>query len=125
MSHATGLVRFPNGTVMWYEYNGTSDVCIPTLWDTFEEMWAHWRSKDPYNKCTCSQSENVEIFSDYGSRFYWDGKACRNCKAITEGFYPYELDIDKDYIVGTPEWVVEARKIESRKESTHEDSEEK
>jgi hypothetical protein len=39
MSHSSGTVTFKDGLVLHFEYNGTTDICIPKLYETFEEMW--------------------------------------------------------------------------------------
>jgi hypothetical protein len=92
MSHADGAVKFPDGIIMYYEYNGTVDFVIPRLYTTKEEMEANWRSANHdyvFNNCTCGQmAEPVEILSMYGGGFWWNGKACRTCMTITEGFEP-------------------------------------
>jgi hypothetical protein len=100
------MVRFNDGTVMHYEYNGTSDVTVSALWDTYEEMYKHWRGDD-WNECGCGQDEPVRLFTDYGDGFSWDGRACRHCRSITAGRMPY--DDDRPIENGTPEWVHIAR----------------
>ena len=108
MSHANGKARFPDGVILHFEYNGTSDVCIPNLWDTYEEMHANWRG-DQWATCTCGQpSEPVELYNDYGDGTYWPGEACRKCMAITKGLRTDEFsDDDLELLVkdGTPEWI--------------------
>jgi hypothetical protein len=85
MSHANGQVKFNDGLVLHYEYNGTCDVVCPALWRTNKEVWAHWRDQ-PDRDCTCGHDEPVEIATDYGSGCYWTGRACRRCMVITDGF---------------------------------------
>ena len=98
MSHANGMVQFPDKTVMHFEYNGTSDVTVSVLWDTSEEVHAHWRG-DLWNECKCGRDEPVTLFTDYGDGFHWPGRACRHCRAITAGLEPDETTY------GTPDWV--------------------
>ena len=98
MSHANGMVQFPDKTVMHFEYNGTSDVTDSVLWDTSEEVHAHWRG-DIWNECKCGRDEPVTLFTDYGGSFHWPGRACRHCRAITAGLEPDETTD------GTPDWV--------------------
>lgn len=31
MSHANGEVKFKDGSIKYFEYNGTSDICIPKI----------------------------------------------------------------------------------------------
>ena len=82
MSHAYGQVRFlSDDHVLHFEYNGTADVCRPTLYDSPQEVWAHWRD-DSWNECSCGEDEPVEVANDYGNGTYWLGRACRRCRAI-------------------------------------------
>lgn len=85
MSHASGVVRFRDGKFMFYEYNGTADVVISHLHDTMQGVLDGWR-KSPWLDCKCDKGmEPVEIYSSYGGGFYWDGMACRTCRAIDGG----------------------------------------
>lgn len=96
------MVRFPDGTVLHCEYNGTSDVMVSALWDTREQMLAHCRG-EVWNVCMCGCDEPVTLFSDYGSPFHWPGRACRRCRAITAGQVPFLSD---DPITDEePDWV--------------------
>jgi len=90
MSHASGAVRFNDGAILYFEYNGTSDVCIPPLWETQEEVIKHWRADDPRWGCVCDVGawEEVEIMSTYGGGFYWRGRACRGCNTLVDGLIP-------------------------------------
>ena len=89
MSHADGKVYFSDGALRHYEYDGTSDVAISALWDTYEEMKKHWRG-DVWNDCQCGADEFVTLTTDYGGGHVWFGKACRHCRAITGGRTPFE-----------------------------------
>lgn len=44
MSHANGKVRFNDGSIKHFEYNGSDNICIPKLYDTYDEMIENWRS---------------------------------------------------------------------------------
>lgn len=107
MSHANGMVQFPDDTVMHFEYDGTSDVTVSVLWDTYEEVHAHWRG-DQWNECKCGRDEPVTLFTDYGSSYHWPGRACRHCRAITEERTPFDTDVVVTR--GTPDWVHHARR---------------
>ena len=84
MSHANGQVKFSDGTIMHYEYDGTVDVVCNCLYKDYEEMNINWR-KQPNMQCTCGNSEPVQIATDYGFGFWWPGSACRYCRAIVTG----------------------------------------
>ena len=81
MSHSIGAVKFKDGEVKFYEYNGTVDVPISHIYDTVDEVNENWRNHEWVN-CTCGKEEPVSIFSDYGGGFYFDGLACKNCKSV-------------------------------------------
>jgi len=99
MSHANGQVRFSDGVVKHFEYNGTTDVCISVLYDLYEEMDKHWR-EGLWGECTCGKDEPVEIATDYGGGFFWEGRACRYCDVIT-----LELQPDwTNWTDGKPDW---------------------
>jgi hypothetical protein len=95
MSHAGGTVKFKDGLVLHYEYDGTSDVCISKLYDTFDEMWANWRTF-PKVECKCEKDEDVTIHSTYGSGFEWEGGACRKCMCITRDLIPKQFQRNDD-----------------------------
>lgn len=102
MSHSSGQVKFPDGLIMHFEYDGTCDIAINHLYDTAEEMHENWRAKNRRNGCTCKKDEPVEIAASYGDGTEWTGKACRTCKAFTEGtFYEFDTNFISD---GLPDW---------------------
>lgn len=110
MSHSTGAVRFEDGEVMYYEYDGTADIVCSAL-GTREEVSENWRKPQNDRTCSCGKkSEPVEIMSTYGGGFYWNGMACRKCKSITGGYAPYgygyeESDAELPKIHdGYPDW---------------------
>jgi len=83
MSHAYGQLRFSDGLILHFEYNGTSDVCISNLHNTKEGVCNHWRRQE-WLKCNCGRDEAVEVANNYGDGSWSpDGRACRHCKAIT------------------------------------------
>jgi len=103
MSHSSGLVKFKNGNIYHYEYNGTVDVCFPMLYKTLEELGDNWRRDDFWKECTCGSKEWVQIFSSYGGGFYWSGKACEKCMVIEDFLSPF----DNDGLIhhnGEPKW---------------------
>ncbi|WP_270545605.1 hypothetical protein [Clostridium butyricum] len=131
MSNGKGQVRFSDGNIKYFEYNGNSDICRPKLYDTFDEMIDNWRK--PYvsmelnnrtddkkswfkkifrtnkdnnkEQSTCNHSEeDIELYTDYGGGFYWKGTACRKCNMILKGIEPFELPLDDRHIDGIPKW---------------------
>lgn len=102
MSHASGAVRFKDGTVMFYEYNGTVGVCVSHLYDNMQQVVDNWR-KGQWMICACPGGmEEVEIYSSYGAGFSWTGFACRKCRAV-DG-----RTLDESYFQtqtqGEPQW---------------------
>ena len=105
MSHATGAVRFTaDNRVMYYEYNGTSDVTISHLYETRQEVLDNWRNHT-WLHCTCGKDEPAEIYTSYGFGFSWMGRACRHCYAITDGFNPGDEVFDGDIDNTEPDWL--------------------
>lgn len=102
MSHSSGFVVFSDREVLFYEYNGTSDVCMPRLRRTHGEVSDNWRKDqgDAWDGCKCqglSKAEPCIIHSSYGFGFGWVGKACRACMVITERLSPFDDDLGFAY----------------------------
>lgn len=112
MSRACGYVRFPDGAVKAFIYNGTTDTVWPALFDTSDEAWEAYRqTKLPgevdwewvFFPEPVGVEEPVEIYSDYGHGFWWHAAATRN-RIMTC------LDWDEfigDRHKGAPDWVKE------------------
>ena len=93
MSHSDGKIVCAGKVIGYFEYNGTCDVAISAIWDTYDEMHEHWRS-GVWNNCTChEQPTEVLIWTSYGAGFYWPGKVCLPCRAITDGQMPFDESI--------------------------------
>jgi hypothetical protein len=95
MSHSSGKVTFKDGLVLHFEYNGTSDICIPKLYETFEEMSENWRTY-PKAECNCGNDEEVIIYASYGGGIEWEGRACRKCMCITQNLIPTQYQYSED-----------------------------
>jgi hypothetical protein len=91
MSHAYGKVYFYDGQILHFEYNGTSDVCIPFLYNSVEELSHNWRQYKGWHYCICNRHEPVIIYTDYGAGFHWEGRACRYCMCISHGLIPDDV----------------------------------
>jgi hypothetical protein len=104
MSHSHGQVRFDaDGLVMHYEYNGTADVVISHLHDSADGVERYWRKAVDWLRCDCGRDEPVRIATSYGGGFHWPGRACRHCKAVTDGLDPLQQG-GAFYVDGLPEW---------------------
>ena len=96
MSHANGEVIHNGLVVGHFEYNGTGDFAYRRIFPTHEELHRHWRT-DHADDAACSCGKEpvaVILYSDYGSGFNWDGKACLECCCIVEGNDPWPEDGD-------------------------------
>lgn len=104
MSHTDGRVVFPDGEILFFEYNGTVDQVIPSLYKTEEEMIDNWRSGE-WRECTCgTPGEDVQVATSYGGGSFWQGKACRKCMCILSPISPdFEEEVD-----GFPDWWIYA-----------------
>lgn len=101
MSHAIGAIKFGDGLIRFYEYNGTSDYVISFHYRTPDQVSANWRSGNEV-QCVCGEEEHVSIYSSYGDGFYMDGYACKYCNSVrTEHPYDFDLieceDMDDDW----------------------------
>lgn len=118
MSAAFALVRFKKtGNIYYSSYEGTSDILSPFIC-TPEECWDEkWDCYDPIGFCrkmnsTCSwvfpedvtDLDEIEIYSDYGGGFYWNGVGSESIKMIKEYLNPWE-ECGKDIKDGQQDWV--------------------
>ncbi|MBQ4523522.1 MAG: hypothetical protein IJA10_11315 [Lachnospiraceae bacterium] len=115
MSAASGLVRFKRtGNIYMCCYEGTSDIMIPFIFkpeECLQDGYYHPISygrklgdENEWNKPDVDDIDEIEIYSDYGSGFYWEGEGSESAKVITKGTnfgYIY------DYTNGKPKWVTD------------------
>lgn len=102
MSHATGAIKFNDGEIRYYEYDGTSDVVLSHHYATSELVHENWR-KGEWLRCNCGGEEPVSIYTDYGGGFYIDGKACKKCCSVQSN----EADFDIIEPYETEHWAKE------------------
>src|SRR5215831_6808585 len=101
MSHASGAVLFLDGTIKFFEYNGTVDICQPKLFSTKEELSNNWRTNDwPQCNDTNHIHQKVRIATTYGAGFSWNGFACLDCNCLVS---PLEVNYDSEEN-GLPDW---------------------
>ncbi|MBY0545842.1 MAG: hypothetical protein K2W95_00990 [Candidatus Obscuribacterales bacterium] len=95
MSHAYAEIIKDGKVIGWGEYNGTSDVMLPKIRESEEEVWKHWRERDPFQyQCKCAEPkpEPVIVYSHYGCRFWWKSEACLTCRVLTGELCPDDMD---------------------------------
>ena len=117
MSASYGLVKFKKtGNVYYCCYEGTSDIMIPFLC-TPEECFD--KSFDGFCAITYCRElgdkaktwefpevddlDDIEIYSDYGGGFYWNGIGSESAKMIKE-----EINFGEkvyEYTDGKPLWI--------------------
>lgn len=120
MSRAFALVKFKkSGNIYYGCYDGTIDVMSPFLCTPQE---CYDKENDCYNAISyCEELDNtknwkirdniaslddIEIYSDYGGGFYWDGTGNESEKMIKAFLAPFD-QCPEDIKDGQPEWVKE------------------
>ncbi len=81
MSNETGALKFKDGTIRYYEYDGTRDVVLSHHYSTIKDVADNWKKGELLN-CNCEGEEFVSIFTKYGDGYYIDGKACKSCNSV-------------------------------------------
>lgn len=114
MSAAYGLVKFKKtGNVYMCCYNGTADIMIPFIFRPEECIDEEGRylaiyygkklaENNSWEVPDVSDVDDIEIYSDYGYGFYWQGKGSESSKFIISGSSFEECD---NYSYGKPKWV--------------------
>lgn len=114
MSHQEARVRCQDGTVYFAEYNGTSDVIVPQIYATQDDLCDGWRSGEWRE---CSDPNHIHEAAEYAET-YADGshgpiKICRSCLCITDvsAFLNRGDDHDPgariEWSDGLPDWMPE------------------
>ena len=129
MSASFGLVKFKKtGNIYYGCYEGTSDFMIPFICTPEEcydkETDCYWAITYCRNLSTryntwkfpdnVADIDDVEIYSDYGGGFYWNGVGSESVKMIKAFVDPYE-GCYKDMKNGKPDWVKEFLKHQDSK----------
>lgn len=102
MSHAIGAIKFSDGLIRYYEYDGTADVVLSHHYATTQEVYDNWRNGE-WKHCTCRKEEPVSIFTTYGGGYYIEGKACQNCNSVQSDIIDFDC-IERDE---TEDWAKE------------------
>jgi hypothetical protein len=120
MSSARAMARFPDGTVSQYTYVGTVDqvAAEPRPESNAARPWERALPRP----CGHRSIVPVEIWTAYGGGFFWEGRACRDCRHITHGSGPFEdrklpgraTPVKETRCDGNPEWVNAILAVEER-----------
>src|SRR5688500_8939469 len=106
MSNAIGRVRFSDGLQLSCLYWGSIDRCRDQLYLTDKEAWELGPDAEPRYPCG-HDGEPVEIASEYGAGFHWNGTACRECMLLLSGNEPRWdslMDVEVPTTDGLPDW---------------------
>ena len=118
MSSAFGLVKFKStGNIYYGCYNGTCDIFLPFIF-TAEECYDEEldcycaitygrelnRDRDWIFPDDVKDLDEVEIYSDYGGGFYWNGTGSESARMKKKYLDPFE-EVWRDINDGTPKWV--------------------
>lgn len=131
MSRSMALIKFlDSGNIYMGLYSGTTDIMYP-LFAESKECWSdayggyavidHISSIcEAFQEPIYSPSDisNIEIYSDYGGGFFWEGKGVESCRLILPEYrfpfgntYPDPWTGDTSDMIevcdGAPEWAEE------------------
>lgn len=94
MSHANATFVFADRPSLFGEYDGTSDVMLPLMFDTRDQAADHWRNQE-WKDCACGrESVNCIAHTDYGLGFWWHAKACLTCGVFIGPKMPFDDDVE-------------------------------
>lgn len=116
MSAAYGMVKFKRtGNIYMCCYEGTSDIMIPFIFKPEECLYLGCYNAISYGRQLGDENDweepnvndidDIEIYSDYGGGFYWQGKGSESAKYIIS-----EINFGEnvyDYTNGKPKWVTD------------------
>lgn len=106
MSRASVAVLFPDGTIRYAIYNGTSDVLQPKLFaNTEEPREAYYSDADLSLPADVppGAGDTVTIYCDYGDGSVWSGTATKEYVTSECDFMEIEDYEDCNFV--SPEWV--------------------
>lgn len=113
-----GLVKFTKtGNIYYACYNGTTDIMLPFICAPQE---CYDEKLGVYHPIQCCQQrknikfpndigdlDEIEIYSDYGDGFYWNGSGSESIKMIKNYLNPFDELKDEEVKDGKPQWVIE------------------
>lgn len=100
MSRATLYVQFPDGSVRYGLYDGTTDVAWPELFATPKAAWDNYGAETPFD---ADPPVPVRLATDYGGGCSWSGTSTRS--RVIGGRDQFDASEDDDsYSDGLPSW---------------------
>ena len=103
MSHANATFVFADGSRLFGEYDGTSDVMNPLMFVNAQDRLEQWR-KQVWKDCDCgAAAEKCIAHTDYGGGFWWHGTACRKCGVFIGPKMPWDDGTDITHGKDAPE----------------------
>ena len=92
MSRTTGKAKFPDGSVLYFVYQGTTDTCDPRLHLNSEAAWQTNDQASDYEYLVSAQDEiEVELATTYGGGKYWKGTASKSKMMLIDGIRPDKI----------------------------------
>jgi len=99
-------IRFGDGTVFYARYDTVSDVPGPSFFPSREALVDDVGRLDYQQRdCTRHEIEPVLIATSYGTEFWWEGTACRECSTLEDGMDPFDGVVERNR--GLPSWWVQ------------------
>lgn len=90
MSHSHATFIFADRSPLFGEYNGTTDIMLPLMFDAQEEVKKHWRQQK-WKDCSCRRNPVACIaHTYYGGGYYWHGSACLTCRVFIGPKMPFD-----------------------------------
>lgn len=95
MSHANATFVFADRPSLFGEYDGTSDVMLPLMFGTRDEVREHWRKQEWRDCCCGGEPVKCIAHTDYGGGYWWHGTACLKCGVFIGPKRPFDEECER------------------------------